>query len=63
MAITNIYKGILERSDIQKIYKGTTLLYEKVLAPSTWLFYGGASPYTVVKADSGDLFKHVEYLC
>jgi len=29
MAITNIYKGALERSDIQKIYKGTTLLYEK----------------------------------
>ena len=31
MAITNIYKGDVERSDIQKIYKGTTLLYEKVL--------------------------------
>ena len=30
MAITNIYKGDLERSDIQKIYKGTTLLYEVV---------------------------------
>ena len=29
MAITNIYKGVLERSDIQKIYKGTTL-YEKL---------------------------------
>ena len=26
MAITNIYKGDLERSDIQKIYKGTTLV-------------------------------------
>jgi len=31
MAITNIYKGDVERSDIIKIYKGTTLLYEKVL--------------------------------
>jgi hypothetical protein len=30
MAITNIYKGSVERSDIQKIYKGTTLLYEVV---------------------------------
>ena len=39
MAITNIYKGALERSDIQKIYKGTTLLYEKVLPPQgeTWV--------------------------
>ena len=39
MAITNIYKGALERSDIDKIYKGTTLLYEKVLPPQgeTWL--------------------------
>ena len=38
MAITNIYKGALERSDIQKIYKGTTLLYEKVLPQAeTWL--------------------------
>ena len=34
MAITNIYKGALERSDIQKIYKGTTLLYEKLSTPS-----------------------------
>ena len=34
MAITNIYKGDVERSDIQKIYKGTTLLYEKLSAPS-----------------------------
>ena len=41
MAITNIYKGVLERSDINKIYKGTTLLYEKVLPPSPALFYGG----------------------
>ena len=31
MAITNIYKGNVERSDIQKIYKGTTLLYVKVI--------------------------------
>ena len=31
MAITKIYKGCLERSDIQKIYKGTTLLYEYYL--------------------------------
>jgi hypothetical protein len=30
MAITNIYKGNVERIDIQKIYKGTTLLYEVV---------------------------------
>ena len=30
MAITNIYKGDVERSDIQKIYKGTTLLYESM---------------------------------
>ena len=30
MAITKIYKGDVERSDIQKIYKGTTLLYEVV---------------------------------
>ena len=29
MAITNIYKGSLERIDVDKIYKGTTLLYEK----------------------------------
>ena len=28
MAITNIYKSAVERSDIDKIYKGTTLLYE-----------------------------------
>ena len=28
MAITNIYKGDVERSDIQKIYKGTTLIFE-----------------------------------
>ena len=41
MAITNIYKGALERSDIHKIYKGTTLLYEKVLPPRNALFYGG----------------------
>ncbi len=34
MAITNIYKGALERSDIDKIYKGTTLLYEKLSTPS-----------------------------
>jgi len=38
MAITNIYKGDVERSDIQKIYKGTTLLYEKVLPQGeTWV--------------------------
>ena len=55
MAITNIYKGALERSDIQKIYKGTTLLYEKVLPPSTALFYGGYKQFTVIKANSGDL--------
>ena len=38
MAITNIYKGALERSDINKVYKGTTLLYEKVLSTgeSNW---------------------------
>ena len=34
MAITNIYKGDVERNDIQKIYKGTTLLYEKISTPS-----------------------------
>lgn len=28
MAVTKIYKSDVERSDIQKIYKGTTLLYE-----------------------------------
>ena len=55
MAITNIYKGDLERSDIQKIYKGTTLLYEKVLPPSTALFYGGSPTQTVIKANLGDL--------
>ena len=33
MAITKIYKGDVERSDILKIYKGTTLLYEKVSGP------------------------------
>ena len=55
MAITNIYKGNVERSDIQKIYKGTTLLYEKALPPSTALFYGGMGPYTVKKADLDDL--------
>ena len=55
MAITNIYKGVLERSDIQKIYKGTTLLYEKVLPPSISLFYGGSSPNTIIKADLDDL--------
>ena len=40
MAITNMYKGALERSDINKIYKGTTLLYEKVLPPQgeSWVF-------------------------
>ena len=38
MAITKIYKGDVERSDIQKIYKGTTLLYEKVLPQGeTWV--------------------------
>ena len=38
MAITNIYKGVLERSDINKIYKGTTLLYEKVVPQGeTWV--------------------------
>ena len=56
MAITNIYKGDVERSDIQKIYKGTTLLYEKVLPPSgPALFYGGGPPNTVIKANLGDL--------
>ena len=55
MAITNIYKGDLERSDIQKIYKGTTLLYEKVLPASTALFYGGSTTKTVIKADIDDL--------
>ena len=55
MAITNIYKGALERSDIDKIYKGTTLLYEKVLPPSgPALFYGGGSK-TVIKANSSNL--------
>lgn len=34
MAITNIYKGNVERSDINKIYKGTTLLYEKLTTPT-----------------------------
>ena len=33
MAITKIYKGDVERSDIDKIYKGTTLLYEKLATP------------------------------
>ena len=33
MAITNIYKGALERSDIDKIYKGTTLLYDNLSTP------------------------------
>ena len=36
MAITNIYKGDIERSDIHKIYKGTTLLYEAGL-PSRYI--------------------------
>ena len=54
MAITKIYKGDVERSDIQKIYKGTTLLYEKVLAPK-FLFYGGATTQTVIKADLDSL--------
>ena len=55
MAITNIYKGALERSDVNKIYKGTTLLYEKVLPPSKFLFYGGYGNYTVKKANPDDL--------
>ncbi len=53
MAITNIYKGDVERSDIQKIYKGAMLLYERV-TPSV-LFYGGGSPSTVIKANSDNL--------
>ena len=55
MAITKIYKGNVERSDIQKIYKGTTLLYEKVLSQPPALFYGGSSQFTVVKADLDNL--------
>ena len=71
MAITNIYKGNVERSDINKIYKGTTLLYEKVLAPiiparyiqtTTADFdasgdYTGTESYIILPADKPSGYK------
>ena len=42
-------------SDINKIYKGTTLLYEEVLPSSIALFYGGMTTQTVINADLDDL--------
>ena len=63
MAITNIYKGDLERSDIQKIYKGTTLLYEKVLPPQgeTWVINGsptgsGSNTYSINFTSNNESF-------
>jgi len=64
MTITKIYKGDVERSDIIKIYKGTTLLYEKVLSdiPSRYVQttsadfdasgdYTGDAEYIILPAD------------
>jgi len=34
MSIINIYRGTSERSDVNRIYKGTTLLYEKLIEPT-----------------------------
>jgi len=47
MAITNIYKGNVERSDIQKIYKGTTLLYERVPPIENYVRFVSASARTI----------------
>jgi hypothetical protein len=49
MDITKIYKGNVERSDIQKIYKGTTLLYEKVTSPTitNYLTFQSDSSFTL----------------
>ena len=70
MAITKIYKGSLERSDINKIYKGTTLLYEKSSLPSRYVQttiadfnangdYIGAEEYIILPADKPSGYKIV----
>ena len=54
MAITKIYKGDVERSDINKIYKGTTLLYEKVTGPTilNYLTFQSTSNFTLKVYDN-----------
>ena len=70
MAITNIYKGALERSDIQKVYKGTTLVYEKSSLPSRYIQtttadfnasgdYTGTEEYIILPADKPSGYKIV----
>ena len=40
---TDIKDMFLGTIEVKKIFSGTTLLYEKVLPPSTALFYGGCN--------------------
>ncbi len=69
MAITKIYKGNVERSDIIKIYKGTTLIFE-VGIPARYVQttaadfdtngdYIGTESYIILPADKPSGYKIV----
>ena len=52
MAINKIYKGVTDRDDIVKIYKGSELIYEKQSGPSPYLTFQSPSPFTLNVKDT-----------